>query len=350
LKNGVEFEDSGCPELQEDELLAMEVLPWSTAVEDAKESLYEIKITQLRERTMPNPAALDSVIEMLNQERRIKEQLLGHSHEEVGSVLVMISQVYELRDRPKDSISALENAVVLFDQNSSLPSDDGPETEEPHIAGSLLDGANLTDKLDAFKCPPCTQAVASLLAHLARMQRDELWPCDPAIPNFTRAASYFTQKTNILGMGGMNERGVNVYANTAAELWKELAQIYKSSGRALEMLVSLEKACTVLECGYGPCSVESTKMWRAVAKICYEKEMFRESAIAWKSAHEGFEVNFGPKNSQSQAALLAYRKALSLKKKKHDENLQKYQYDRDVLINSYMRETDASESTFLADL
>jgi hypothetical protein len=123
----------------------------------------------------------------------------------------------------------------------------------------------------------------------------------------------------------MNEHGVNMYANRAADLWTDVATIHTSRGQTLEMLVCLEKACQVLECGYGPCSVESTKMWREVAQLCNEAKLFRESAVAWKVAHEGFDVNFGPKDPQTLSALNAYKKAVSLKKNK----FQHYDRDRD---------------------
>jgi hypothetical protein len=330
LKQGLDLNASND---HDDDLLTMHVLPWNVAVANAKESLLEINMSQLQERSMPDPAVLDTVVEMLHHERRIKEELLGHSHEEVGSVLVMISQVYELSDRVKDSIVALTSAIAVFDHTSTaavvpllLPNDERPETEDLHIAGSLVEGRDFSETtMASFKCKPCTEAVGLELAHLARMQRDELLiRPNPAIPNFTRAATHFTHEATRVGMSGMNEHGVNMYANRAAELWKEVADIYRTGhGQTLEMLVCLEKACQVLECGYGPCSVESTKMWREVALLCNEKNLFRESALAWKVAHEGFDVNFGPKDPQTMSALNAYKQAVSSKKKKFQH------YDRD---------------------
>ncbi len=99
---------------------------------------------------------------------------------------------------------------------------------------------------------------------------------NPAIPNFTRAATYFTHEATRLGMSGMNEHGVNMYANRAAGLWTDVAKEHTSRGQTLEMLLCLERACQVLECGNGPCSVESTKMWREVAQLCNEAKLFRE--------------------------------------------------------------------------
>jgi hypothetical protein len=174
----------------DDGLLAMHVLPWNVAVANAKHSLLEIKMEQLRERAMPDPAALGIVVEMLDHQRRVKEQLLGHAHEEVGSVLAMASQMYELSDRVKDSIFALTSAIAIFDYKSKVPvvlEDERPETEDLHIAVSLVEGRDLRETMASFKCKPCTEAVGLELAHLARMQIDENYippnQPNPAIPN-----------------------------------------------------------------------------------------------------------------------------------------------------------------------
>jgi hypothetical protein len=66
VETGDGFEFNASNDHDDDDLLTMHVLPWNVAVANAKHSLLEIKMEQLRERAMPDPAALGIVVEMLD--------------------------------------------------------------------------------------------------------------------------------------------------------------------------------------------------------------------------------------------------------------------------------------------